>query len=277
MDVKVLAAVVLSRKNAWRNPVCKLRDGEVHEWSMKIMLDFELAEHASAELLPMHVFTRIYLLSVSPCQGRRGKLPEGSLGRRVLEREHGLCVLDKFFPATESSETLEANHPSNEPRVLTPTAILSELRGTENRIETAKKVLVMTEERRACVLRQELAHHPDVFRDIKLQVRENVPSPGESSTRQRVGAISLDPKVQGEDAPTNLMARGRVCEIVEHQERRRVPPAGLYDVIAARRRTGWTARPRVGPRRATEMDGVSWNGTEGALKVPGEFSKERHG
>ncbi|KAG6947835.1 hypothetical protein JG687_00015849, partial [Phytophthora cactorum] len=99
------------------------------------------------------------------------------------------------FPATESSETLEANHPSNEPRVLTPTAILSELRGTENRIETAKKVLVMTEERRACVLRQELAHHPDVFRDIKLQVRENVPSPGESSTRQRVGAISLDPKV----------------------------------------------------------------------------------
>ncbi|KAG6947836.1 hypothetical protein JG687_00015848 [Phytophthora cactorum] len=43
----------------------------------------------------MHVFTRIYLLSVSPCQGRRGKLPEGSLGRRVLEREHGLCVLDK--------------------------------------------------------------------------------------------------------------------------------------------------------------------------------------
>ncbi|KAG3069706.1 hypothetical protein PI125_g23151 [Phytophthora idaei] len=64
----------------------------------------------------------------------------------------------------------------------------------------------MTEEWRACVLRQELAHHPDVCRDIKLQVRENVP--GESSTRQRVGAISLDPKVLATAAVLDMGAPG---------------------------------------------------------------------
>ncbi|KAG6941761.1 hypothetical protein JG688_00018501 [Phytophthora aleatoria] len=70
-----------------------------------------------------------------------------------------------------------------------PNDISAELRVTENRIEAAKHELIAAEEKRADVLRLELAHYPDVCRGRRTRSQEGCPEYGWEAVQTEDGWV----------------------------------------------------------------------------------------
>ncbi|KAG2771234.1 hypothetical protein PC116_g4723 [Phytophthora cactorum] len=66
-----------------------------------------------------------------------------------------------------------------------PVAISAELRATKTRIETSKKEAITAAEQHAQVLREELVHHPDVYRGRQSSSQREYPESGVGRRRSR--------------------------------------------------------------------------------------------